>query len=489
MKLSKCIEPLMDYTLSGDGDPDITHLEIDSRKVQPGALFFCISGTQLDGHQFAEGAEKLGARAIVAEKPIQVKVPVIYVSDTRRALAVISDYFYGQPSRKLHMIGVTGTNGKTTVTHLIKAIQDHAGLSTGLIGTMGIKYNGKEVPVANTTPESSLLQKEFRTMLDNGVESAVMEVSSHALHQGRVRGIDYDIAVFTNLTQDHLDYHETMKDYLYAKSLLFSQLGNTYDTDRLKAAVLNEDDAATETLKHMTAAHVLTYGIDHQADLKAENIRITSTGTAFDLVIKNKRWPVHMKLIGKFNIYNVLAALSAGYLKGLSVETMIEAVEKVEGVAGRFEAVRGGQDFTVIVDYSHTADSLENALQTIKEFAQGRIITIAGCGGDRDRTKRPAMAKTAVKYSDLAIFTSDNPRTEDPEQILSDMEEGVKGEAYKKIVDRKEAIYYAVRQARVHDIILIAGKGHETYQIIGTDKIDFDDRKVALEAIKERYEA
>ncbi|MFC7392457.1 UDP-N-acetylmuramoyl-L-alanyl-D-glutamate--2,6-diaminopimelate ligase [Scopulibacillus cellulosilyticus] len=489
MKLSQCLEPLIDYTLSGESDPDIEKLEIDSRKVQSGTLFFCISGTQLDGHQFAEGAEKSGAAAIVAEKPIKVNVPVIYVSDTRRALAVISDYFYGQPSRKLHMIGVTGTNGKTTVTHLVKAIQDHAGLSTGLIGTMGIKYNDKDIPVVNTTPESFLLQKEFRTMLDDGVQSAVMEVSSHALHQGRVRGIDFDIAVFTNLTQDHLDYHETMKDYLYAKSLLFSQLGNTYDRNRLKAAVLNQDDPATETLKHMTAAPVITYGIDSHADLKAENIRITNTGTAFELVIKNNRWPVHMNLIGKFNIYNVLAALSAGYLKKIPVETMIEAVNRVEGVSGRFEAVRGGQNFTVIVDYSHTADSLENALLTIKEFAQGRIITIAGCGGDRDKTKRPVMAQTAVKYSDLAIFTSDNPRTEDPEQIFADMEAGVTGESYKKIVDRKEAIYYAVREARDHDIILIAGKGHETYQILGTDKIDFDDRKVALEAIKERYEA
>ncbi|TCP29087.1 UDP-N-acetylmuramoylalanyl-D-glutamate--2,6-diaminopimelate ligase [Scopulibacillus darangshiensis] len=486
MKLNECINPLLNYKKSNDHNPDILRLEIDSRNVEPNTLFFCISGLQLDGHKFAAEAAKRGAAAIVAEKPLEVNVPVIYVADSRRALAIISDYYYGQPSHNLHLIGVTGTNGKTSITHIIKAIQDDAGVSTGLVGTMGIRYNDKLVPVNNTTPESFVLQKAFREMANDDVASAVMEVSSHALHQGRVRGCDFNIAVFTNLTQDHLDYHPTMKDYLYAKGLLFSQLGNTYDTNHVKAAVLNQDDAASEEYKHMTSASVFTYGIENQADFRAENIEITSNGTQFDLVTRDGRFPVMMKLIGKFSVYNVLASMLTCFIKGISIDSMIHTVQHIDGIDGRFETVQGGQPFTVIVDYSHTADSLENALLTIKEFAKGRVITVVGCGGDRDRTKRPVMAKTAVKYSDLTVLTSDNPRTEDPERILMDMEAGVRGASYEKIVDRSEAINFAVREAEDHDIILIAGKGHETYQIMGTDKIDFDDRKVAKNAIKER---
>lgn len=488
LKLTQCIEALRNYAKSGESNPDINKLEIDSRQVVPGTLFFCLSGLQLDGHRFVAEAVKNGAAAIIAERPIEVDddIPVILVADSRRALAMVSDHFHGHPSRDLHLIGVTGTNGKTTITQLVKAIQEDAGINTGLVGTMGIVYSDKHDPVNNTTPESYVLQNTFRDMLNSGVQSAVIEVSSHALHQGRVRGCDFNIAVFTNLTQDHLDYHPTMKDYLYAKGLLFSQLGNTYDTSHLKVAVLNQDDPASEEYEHMTSAAVYTYGIDHHADFRAENIHITGSGTAFDLVSKEGRFPVTMKLIGKFSVYNVLAALLTGYLKDIPIESMIKTIEQVEGVDGRFETVQAGQNFTVIVDYSHTADSLENALMTIKEFAEGRIITVVGCGGDRDQTKRPIMAQTAVKYSDLTVLTSDNPRTESPEQILRDMEAGVKGFSYEKIIDRRQAINFAVQHAEEHDIILIAGKGHETYQIIGSKKIDFDDREEAKKAIKGR---
>lgn len=485
MRLAHCLEALLDFRQHGEGNPDITGIEIDSRKAAPGALFFCIKGYQTDGHRYAKQAAENGASAIIAETPVDVDIPVVYVNDSHRALAMIADRFFGYPSHGLHMIGVTGTNGKTTITYLIQAIQEAAGIKTGLIGTMGMAFAGSTVPVNNTTPEAHIIQEHLKRMKEAGAASVVMEASSHALYQGRVRGCDFNIGIFTNLTQDHLDFHPTMKDYMYAKGLLFSQLGNTYgEGTGLKAAVLNSDDKASEVYRHMAAVPVITYGIDNEADFRAESIQITPKGTLFNLVTRKGVFPVSMKLIGKFSVYNVLAALSACSLKGLDMGQMIRVIEQVKGVAGRFEAVHAGQNFTVIVDYSHTPDGLQNALSTIKEFAKGKILTVVGCGGDRDRTKRPIMAKMAVDNSDLAILTSDNPRTEDPEQILLDMEVGVSGRPYKKIADRRRAIEYAVQHAEENDIILIAGKGHETYQIIGTTKHHFDDREVAKEAIK-----
>ncbi|RYL95420.1 UDP-N-acetylmuramoyl-L-alanyl-D-glutamate--2,6-diaminopimelate ligase [Sporolactobacillus sp. THM7-4] len=486
MKLSDCLEALIDFRQDGEGNPEISRLIIDSRKTVPGSLFFCIKGHTTDGHRFAGKAVENGASAVIAQDPVDVHVPVVYVSDSHRALAMIADHFYGHPSHSLHLIGVTGTNGKTTITYLIQAIQEACGLETGLIGTMGMRYKEHFVSVDNTTPETHLIQENLAKMKKDGAKSVVMETSSNALYDGRVRGCDFNIGIFTNLTEDHLDLHPSMKDYMYAKSLLFSQLGNSYgNPHELKVAVLNADDQVSEVYKHMTAAHVVTYGIDHEADFRASSIRITPAGTSFTLSARGKSYPVSMQLIGKFSVYNALAALAACSLKGLDMTKMIQALEKIKGVSGRFETVSAGQNFTVIVDYSHTPDSLENALTTIKEFARRRIISVVGCGGDRERGKRPKMAKIAVDNSDLAILTSDNPRTEDPEAILREMEEGIKGRSYKKITDRREAIRFAVRSARENDIILIAGKGHETYQIIGTVKHHFDDREVAEEAIKE----
>lgn len=486
MKLNECLQGLHHKKILKEKNPDILHLEIDSRLVKENTLFFCISGHQIDGHQFAGAAVAKGALAIIAERPLDVEVPVVLVPDTRRALAMISDAFYQHPSQSLHLIGVTGTNGKTSVTHLIKTIQDRLNIPTGTIGTMGIFYNGKEIPVLNTTPESHVLQNGFQTMLNEGIKSVTMEVSSHALHQGRVRGCDFNIALFTNLSQDHLDYHNTMTDYMYAKGLLFAQLGNTYDHNSLKAAVLNSDDPVSKELAHMTSAEIYTYGIHNEADFKAENIKISAVGTSFILKTQNGTYPVQMQLMGAFSVYNILAAIACGYLGGLTIPDMLEVVQDIKGINGRFEAVHAGQSYSVIVDYSHTPDSLENALNTIREFATGKVITVIGCGGDRDKTKRPLMAKTAVNASDLTLLTSDNPRTEDPVTILKNMETGAKGGKYKVIVDRSEAIKYAVQHAEENDIILIAGKGHETYQIIGQKKIDFDDRVVAREAIRER---
>lgn len=486
MKLQTLLSYLHDFTAYVGENPTITSIEMDSRQVKKGALFICIKGFTVDGHDFAKQAVENGAVAIIAERPLDVDVPVIVVRDSRRAMAVLADAFYGQPTHRLHLIGVTGTNGKTTTTHIIEHIARKANKKTGLIGTVQIKIGDDAYPTQNTTPESLLLQRTFKQMVDEGVDVAVMEVSSHALHMGRVHGCDYDVAVFTNLTQDHLDYHGTMEEYRNAKGLLFAQLGNRYDHKQPKFAVLNNDDPASQYYKHMTAATVITYGIKTDSDIMAKRIDIVSNGMAFDLITPHGTARVKTKLIGLFNVYNLLAAVSACLVSRIPFPVIVEAIEEISGVAGRFETVDEGQNFTVIVDYAHTPDSLENVLKTVRQFARKKVYVVVGCGGDRDRTKRPLMAKVAVKYADMAIFTSDNPRSEEPERILRDMEAGVPGERYVTIVDRKEAIDYAVEQAQEGDIVLIAGKGHETYQIIGDRVIEFDDRLVAREAIKER---
>ncbi|WLD95063.1 UDP-N-acetylmuramoyl-L-alanyl-D-glutamate--2,6-diaminopimelate ligase [Alkalihalobacillus sp. AL-G] len=483
MKLRTLIERLAVYQLLNDSNPEITGIEMDSRRVEPGNLFVCVKGERFDGHLFVEDVVKMGASAIVAEKEIETTVPVIVVKDTRRVLSLLSDRFFNQPTKKLHLIGITGTNGKTTTSHLMDRILQDQRKRTGIIGTIEMRINDVPYPVSNTTPESPVLQKAFAQMVEEKVDTAVMEVSSHALHMGRVRGCDYDIAVFTNLTQDHLDYHQSMDQYLQAKGLLFSQLGNTYDNKNIKMAILNNDDPASEEFKRMTAAQIMTYGIDRPSDISAKNIKITGHGTEFELQTLTGNYQVNMKLIGKFSVYNILAAISAGIASGLDEQKMVDTIEQLEGVPGRFEVVDEGQPFTVIVDYAHTPDSLRNVLQTVQEFAKGKIFVVVGCGGDRDRSKRPQMAKIAIDYSDYAIFTSDNPRTEEPEQILNDMEKGVAGQAFISIVDRKSAIEYAINQAEANDIIVIAGKGHETYQIIGEETFDFDDREVARNGI------
>ncbi|RLQ95834.1 UDP-N-acetylmuramoyl-L-alanyl-D-glutamate--2,6-diaminopimelate ligase [Falsibacillus albus] len=467
-------------------NPEIHSLENDNRKVEKGSLFICIKGFTNDGHNFAQNAVESGAAAVLSERPLDLNVPVIVVKDTKRAMSVLADGFYGQPTKQLHLIGITGTNGKTTTSHLIDAVYRHAKVPTGLIGTMYVKMNERIIETKNTTPESLTLQKTFHQMKEENIEAAIMEVSSHALVQGRVHGCDYNIAVFTNLSQDHLDYHKTMDEYRHAKGLLFSQLGNTYDHKRPKFAVLNADDPASEFYLQDTAAHVVTFGIEHDADFQAVNIRMNGQGTTFQLKYPDGEREVSLKLIGKFSVYNALAAIAACYASELSIETILSALQKVEGVAGRFELVDEGQDFPVIVDYAHTPDSLENVLKTVKQIADNKVFVVVGCGGDRDKTKRPLMAKIACKYATDPIFTSDNPRSEDPNAILADMIEGVKGKRYEALVDRKDAILKAIESAEKGDVVLIAGKGHETYQIIGDAVHDFDDRIVAAEAIRKK---
>ncbi|MEH7234868.1 UDP-N-acetylmuramoyl-L-alanyl-D-glutamate--2,6-diaminopimelate ligase [Bacillus sp. JJ1562] len=485
MRLQDLLANLHDFTEKGNANPFITSLEMDSREVEKGSLFFCVHGSTFDGHLFATQAEARGAVAIIAEKEVQVSIPVIKVKDTRRAMAVIADAFYQHPTHRLQLIGVTGTNGKTSISHIIEEIFKEAGEKTGLIGTMYTKIGEQSIEMKNTTPESVMLQKYFHQMVSEKVTRAVMEVSSHALDMGRVQGCDFNIAVFSNLTQDHLDYHRTIDEYRRVKGLLFTSLGNRFEIGSPKYAVLNNDDPVSKEYARATAATIVTYGIHHDSDIVASNIRMSSSGTEFDLQTPFGSYEVKMNLIGLFSVYNVLAAIATCIVSQIPISRIIKAIEKVRGIPGRFEIVNQGQNFTVIVDYAHTPDSLENVLKTVKQFSKGKINVIIGCGGDRDRLKRPLMAKIATKFADVPIFTSDNPRSEDPLEILKEMEAGVVGESYITIPDREKAIFYAISNAGENDIIVIAGKGHETYQIIGNKTHSFDDRLVAVRAIKE----
>jgi UDP-N-acetylmuramoyl-L-alanyl-D-glutamate--2,6-diaminopimelate ligase len=493
MLLRQLVAPLIKHKRIGCKGIDFDDVEIlsvtaDSRKVTPGALFIAIRGNTVDGHTFlAESARKGAAAALVEEAHPDLDIPQIVVPDTRFASAVVASVFYRHPSRQLQMIGVTGTNGKTTVTHLIEIILQAAGYKTGLYGTIGKRIDGKTVDVVNTTPEAVELQGILHEMVEAGCSHGIMEVSSHALELHRVAGTRYHIAVFTNLTQDHLDFHGTMENYRAAKGKLFSRLGNEYgdDTKASAYAVLNADDPAFDYLRQQTVAECITYAIDAHADVRARNVQVRAEGVSFDVCTFAGDAHVQLDMTGRFNVYNALAAISVALVEGVPLSTAVKALQSVRGIPGRLEKVSAGQPYTVLVDYSHTPDSLENALLTVREFATGNVITVVGCGGDRDKGKRPLMAQIAARYSDRFILTSDNPRTEDPEAILDDMEAGLVGAdaRYDRIVDRKRAIEAAIQQAAAGDVVLIAGKGHETYQIVGTEKFHFDDREVARAAI------
>ncbi|WP_010649473.1 UDP-N-acetylmuramoyl-L-alanyl-D-glutamate--2,6-diaminopimelate ligase [Oceanobacillus massiliensis] len=488
MKLKELLGVLPFYKTNSEIDRiEFNDIEMDSRKVKPGNVFVCISGFTVDGHDFVAEAAANGAVAIIAEKPVDnnISVPVVIISDTNRALSMFAAKFFDYPTSKLPLIGVTGTNGKTTVTYLLEKIFNLHQKKTGIIGTIQTKIGEDSYPVPNTTPDALHLQRLFHKMRNENVDQAIMEVSSHSLDQGRVYGCEYDIAIFTNLSQDHLDYHADLQDYLRAKSLLFSQLGNGYTSESKKYAVINEDDPACDLLKHSTAQYILTYGCKKKAAVMAVDIKLEASGTSFKLKSPVGVVDISSRLIGMFNVYNMLAAATAAIASQIPLSVIKSALESIRGVNGRFEPVAEGQDYAVIVDYAHTPDSLENVLQTSKEFAKEKVYVVVGCGGDRDRTKRPLMASIALKYADHAIFTSDNPRTEDSKSILDDMTDGLSASdgSFEVISDRKQAITKAIDYAEKDDIILIAGKGHETYQIIGHTKYDFDDREVARTAI------
>lgn len=486
MRLESLLKILPVYqSIHLEEDLHINGLKMDHRMIESGDMFICIKGFTVDGHDFAVQAVQNGACAIIAEKDLQLNVPTIIVPDTTQALALLAAKSHKFPTNKLNLIGITGTNGKTTITYLLEKIYEQYEEKTGLIGTIQVKIGNETKPIKNTTPDALTLQQIFREMVEKEVTTAIMEVSSHALDLGRVFGCDFDVAVFTNLSQDHLDYHRDMDDYLRAKTLLFTGLGNAYD-DKQKFAILNKDDKHSEIIAKSTAQPIVTYGLTEQADIYAKNIRFDITHTSFDVVTPNETMHIESQLIGNFNVYNMLAAISVAYTQQIPLNIVKEALESITGVDGRFERVNAGQDYAVIVDYAHTPDSLENVLQTIKEFAERKIYVVVGTGGDRDKIKRPLMANIALKYSDFSIFTSDNPRTEDPVMILKDMTGTLTDSHYDVIENRKEAIERAVLMAQTGDIILIAGKGHETYQEINGVRHDFDDRVIARRAIEQK---
>jgi len=475
---------------SGGPDREIHGITYDSRKVKPGYLFVAIKGFKQDGHDYIQQALENGAVAVIAEKKIILPPNIAWavVNNSRQALALLGARFYGNPSNYIKVIGVTGTNGKTTTTNLIAAVLEKAGHKTGLVGTINNRIGDKKLLGSHTTPESTDLQELLHKMVEEKVSACVMEVSSHALVLHRVDGCEFDLAVFTNLTQDHLDFHKDMQEYLKAKEILFRKLTEP-GIKKPKYAVINADDPYAESfIKAASGVEVLTYGINSDADVRAVDVRVSARGVSYTATGKWGRCPLELKLTGLFNVYNSLAALTSCTAMGIPVEVIKQALESTPGVPGRFELVDAGQDFTVVVDYAHTPDGLENVLKTARDITAGRLFTVFGCGGDRDRTKRPLMGRVAAKYSDYTIITSDNPRTEDPLAIISEIQKGVESIAckdkYTVEPDRRRAIQLAVTMAQKGDLVLIAGKGHEDYQIIGEQKYPFDDRKEALAALE-----
>lgn len=460
-------------------DIEITNVAYDSRRVTPGALFVCIKGYATDGHLYIESAIKNGAVAVLTQDVVDTQgVLMLRSEDTRKALAQIGANFYNHPEKEMKIVGVTGTNGKTTVTTLIKSVLEFYGKKVGLIGTNENMIGDRVLPTERTTPESFELFALFREMADAGMDYVVMEVSSHSLVLHRVFGIPFSVGVFTNLTQDHLDFHETMENYYQAKRLLF----NVSDI-----GVINIDDPAGKRIAADNSCSLMTYSIDEPSDFQATNLRVSPRGVIFDLLNKEKSLPARLSIPGKFSAYNALAALTTCIALGIAPEKAIEALLVAKGVKGRAETVYTHTDYTMIIDYAHTPDGLENIVKTVKDFCQGRVVTLFGCGGDRDPVKRPIMGEIAGQLSDFCIITSDNPRTEEPMAIIRQIEAGMKRTncAYTVIESRRDAIRYAIENAQPKDCIILAGKGHETYQIIGTEKRHFDEREVIRDILAE----
>lgn len=474
--------------LAGDKGGIIKDIHYDSRQVTAGSLFVCIPGLRTDGHLFAFDAIAKGAEALIVERPVKVPshIPVIQVPDSRKALARLAVSFYDHPSTKFSLIGITGTNGKTSTAILLQAIMREWGKKVGLLGTIANQIQDKILPTTHTTPESLELQSLFSKMVEAETDYVMMEVSSHALKLGRVAETEFDIGIFTNLSQDHLDFHEDFADYRRAKLQLFQQL-QTGIKKRPKYVLINADEPESIHFHQIAKVPVYTYGLENGAHFRATEIELGNRGISFRLQgLANTPFQVNMS--GRFSVYNTLAAIGVAIKEGIPMGIIQEALAKFPGVPGRFEMVDGGQDFTVVVDYAHTPDGLENVLQTAKEICSRRIITVFGCGGDRDQSKRPLMGAVAKRWSDYAIITSDNPRTENPETIIAQIEEGfltAEGHSQHRVfLDRREAIAGALSMARTGDLVLIAGKGHEDYQIVGHKKHPFSDQKVVKEILQ-----
>lgn len=476
MELSRIAQDLgIEYT---GPQAEITAVDYDSRKVGRGSLFCCLVGEKTDGHNFASMAVEKGASALICQRPLPLNVPQLIVPDGREAMARAAACFYGHPERELTMLAVTGTNGKTSVTYMVKSVAETARKKVGLIGTIQNLIGEEKVYTERTTPESVDLFALLRRMADKGVELVVMEVSSHALAQQRVAGIPFKAGLFTNLTQDHLDYHKTFENYRAAKKKLFAQCG---------IAILNGDDETAAYMKEGLSIPVWTMGIHHPGEFYARGIEITTQGASFHLFTPQGNGRISLHISGLFSVYNAMGTAALCTAAGIPFSCIVKGLEGLRGVAGRLECVdTGDRPFSVYVDYAHTPDALQNVLETARGFTRRRLISVFGCGGDRDHGKRPIMGEIGGRYSDHVILTSDNPRTEDPMDILKAVEEGVKRTATPYIVteNRREAIREALEEAGDGDVIVIAGKGHESYQEINGVRHHFDDKEIVLSLLR-----
>ena len=484
MKLKELLENIQVLETNADLQTEIADVAYDSRKVTPGSLFVAITGFATDGNRFIPMAMEKGAAAVVTARKPETDIPYVLVASDRKALALLGMNFYGRPAESMTMIGVTGTNGKTSSTLLLKhVIETVLQGKVGLIGTMENRIGDEVIPTERTTPESFDLQQLFGRMRDGGCTHVVMEVSSHAISLDRVAGVHYDVAAFTNLTEDHLDFHKTMESYCDAKAELFR---------RCDKAVLNCDDPWFGRISANATCEMITASVTGNADLQAKDLVLLSDGISFTAVMGEKQVPVKLPIPGKFTVYNALTVLGAALQLGISLEDAAAALATAQGVKGRVEVVpTPGKDYTVLIDYAHTPDGLDNVLSSVKDYCKGRLIALFGCGGDRDRTKRPIMGRIGTELADIAIITSDNPRTEVPGAIIADIVAGLPEETknYEVIENRVEAIHHAMDIAKKDDIIVLAGKGHETYQEICGVKNHLDEREVVADYLAETRES
>ncbi len=485
----------------GNLDVSIKGITADSREVKDGYVLVCMPSVYesqhahwvygTDGHDYIPDAMERGVVAIVSQYPIGARsddgVTFVQVQDTRSALAKMAAEFYGNPSRKLIVVGITGTNGKTSTCYLTRSVLAAGGIKTAILGTITHRIGGSDVPAGMTTPEAHHLQKMLSDAVEDGFDGVVMEASSHALELSRTAGIEFDAAAFTNLTQDHLDFHRDMAGYLAAKAKLFSDLGK-YSKPGI--AIVNVDDPAGEHIIQHTDAEVITYAVHSEADLRILDFRASVDGLTFRASVRgDEELEVKLQLLGEYNLYNALAAMAIGISQGLDLKAIKTGLENLDSVPGRFEQVKCGQDYAVVVDYAHTPDALERVLGAAGKFTDGKLITVFGCGGDRDKGKRPLMGQVAAALSDYSIITSDNPRSEEPMEIISHIQAGINGSRsegrdYELIPDRRSAIQRAIEIAEAGDIVVIAGKGHENYQILKDRRIHLDDREIAREIIE-----
>ena len=487
MKLEALLSSIQPIKVDGSLDREITSLCYDSRRAQKGSLFFALKGEKADGSAFIDQAVGAGAEAVVSETPeLKTRATNIVVANAREAMADIAAAYFQNPMRYLKIAGVTGTNGKTTTAFLIRHICEAALLRCGLLGTVHYQIGERILPAPRTTPESLDVHDLLWQMRSAGCKAAALEVSSHALVQARVRGVEFDSAIFTNLTQDHLDYHKTMDAYFEAKARLFTGLAG--QSRKKGQAIVNTDDRYGSILAKRCAGEIpiVTYGLGANADFRASNVRIDFNGTSYQLDANGRSYLVRLPLIGQFNVYNSLAAIAGAFAMGVDLRTAVLSLATAPAVPGRLEAVPAQRNFKVFVDYAHTDDALINVMKTCRELHPARLIVVFGCGGNRDKSKRPRMGAAVDAGADYAILTSDNPRKEDPYSIIEDIRPGLKRGNYEIIVDRKEAIFKAIAMAQPRDIVLIAGKGHETYQEFGDHTVPFDDVAVAGSALADK---